>query len=295
MIDFLGIPPLVTVVAVTEPPRWVALGMGALLAVLLVRGFWQIRGTTLTAPCLWVLTAVAGLAIAAAIGVESDPESPQINLSALRFATATLTFCPLMAVLGAKRPQDGGWQWVVLTLWIVVIWPAVQAVLLPQGVRLELFVAWKLFLVGLIALGLMNYLPTRHAWSALLVAAGQFVLLDEFVSNFQWLPPEWILPVGLGCLTWAAVLASRTHANDCSTTQLESSTARWRKFRDAFGAFWALRILGQINQNAEVRNWPMRLGWSGFASEDAQQDSQPTEEQLAELEQQMTTLLRRFV
>ena len=68
-------------------------------------------------------------------------------------------------------------------------------------------------------------------------------------------------------------------------------TARWQYFRDAFGAFWAMRILGQINKNAEARNWPMRLHWSGFATK----DEQPTEKHLAELEQQLATLLRRFV
>ena len=301
MIDFLGIPLLVAIVAGTETGFWVAAGWfslvwAALVAVLLVRGFRRLRGTTLTSPCLWALLSVAGLASTAAISllgdaVSGDVASPHVNFSAWRFATASLTFCPLMAVLGAKRPQDRGWQWVVLSLWIVVVWPAVQAVILPLGMRVELFIAWKLFLMGLIAIGLMNYLPTRHAWAALWVAVGQAVLFDEFLGNFAWLSPEWILPVGLACFACAAAHVSRFRKNDKSATQLESLSHRWQNFRDNFGAFWALRTLGQINQNAEVRKWPMRLQWSEFVTE----DQQPTKAQLAELEQQMATLLRRFV
>ena len=47
-----------------------------------------------------------------------------------------------------------------------------------------------------------------------------------------------------------------------------------------------------VNQTAELRDWPLRLHWSGF---ETLEDRQPTEEQLAELEQTMSTLLRRFV
>ncbi|MCG8451153.1 MAG: hypothetical protein MI725_16415 [Pirellulales bacterium] len=279
------------VVAVTNVPEGAALGLAALVAVLLGRGFMRQRGTTLTAPCVWALVAVVSLACAAAMGIYSETVEPQINHAALRFAVAALALCPLMGVLGAKRPQDRGWQWVVLTLWIVVVGPAAQAVLLPQGVRLELFVAWKIFLVGLIGVGLLNYLPTRHALSAIFVAAGQLVLLSEFLGNTQIVSLPDTLVVGMGCFAGAAVLASRPPKKQPSPPELASFTAQWRSFRDAFGAFWALRILGRINQSAELLNWPIRLNWSGFTTV----GSQPTQAELAELEQQLETLLRRFV
>ena len=65
----------------------------------------------------------------------------------------------------------------------------------------------------------------------------------------------------------------------------------WLQFRDAYGAFWALRILGRVNETAELQQWPMRLEWQGFATTD---DASPTELQLAEVEQCFETLLRRF-
>ena len=72
---------------------------------------------------------------------------------------------------------------------------------------------------------------------------------------------------------------------------LAAHTHQWQKFRDAYGAFWALRILGRANQTAELRDWPMRLSWTGF---EISADDKPTAQQLAELDQTMSTLLRRF-
>ena len=111
-----------------------------------------------------------------------------------------------MAVLGAKRPQDRGWQWVVLSLWIVLVWPAAQAVLLPAGIRVELFVAWKLFLWGLIGIGLLNYLPTKNWLAAIFVAAGQAILLRNHLWLGNSLNNEWASTLGIGCLLTAALL-----------------------------------------------------------------------------------------
>lgn len=311
--------PLVTVMQGIQTSYGVVWALALLLGIFFVRGCLRLQGTTLTAPCLWALAAIVALACVPALDCYVEPAMPPINRSALQFAAVALTFCPIMAVLGAKRPQHRGWQWVVFSLWIVIVWPAAQAVILPQGLYVELFIAWKLFLAGLISIGLMNYLPTRFASAALLTALGQIVLLDDYLGNFANIDSQWTLAVGLGCFTCAAILASRPdlsaksflrdtaqrvlakeqrqtipddkETGDLSPHSLASSTIQWRRFRDAFGAFWSLRILGQINQNAEVRKWPMRLHWSGFII----QESLPTDQQIAELEQQMATLLRRFV
>jgi hypothetical protein len=199
-----------------------------------------------------------------------------------------------MAVLGAKRPQDRGWQWVVLTLWVVLIWPAVQAVLLPVGVRVELFIAWKLFLWGLIGVSLLNYLPTRYWLAALGVATGQIILLQAYLGLSPWLPSEWSLAIGTGCFLLSALWVdglNRRRWLAASETILTPFDKRWRRFRDAYGAFWALRIFARINQTAELREWPLRLSWSGFVLG----DRQPTSADLAELEQTLATLSQRFM
>lgn len=259
------------------------------LAALATHGFFRLRGTTLAAPCLWV----AAAAISLAVGTLVDSHLEGISLSATRFAIACTTLCPLMAVLGAKRPQDRGWQWVVLTLWIVLVWPAAQAVALPAGVRVELFVAWKLFLWGLICVGLLNYVPTRHWRAAILVALGQIMLLREHLG----LPAADSSAVNqlvavLSFLSAAALVASNSIAASKPTdSKIELLNAKWLEFRDCFGAFWALRLLGRMNQAAEVRDWPLQLAWSGFT--DPKQEL--SDSQYAEIEQAMHAVLRRFL
>lgn len=258
------------------------------LAALATHGFFRLRGTTLAAPSLWVGLAAMSLAIGSLV----DSHLEGISLSATRFAIACITLCPLMAVLGAKRPQDRGWQWVVLTLWVVLVWPAAQALALPAGVRVELFVAWKLFLWGLICVGLLNYVPTRHWRAAILVVLGQIMLLREHLG----LPAADSAAVNqlvavLSFLSAAALVASnRIAAPEPTASKIELLNAQWLEFRDFFGAFWALRLLGRINQAAELRDWPLQLTWSGFTG--------PKEElhdsQYAEIEQAMDAVLRRF-
>lgn len=241
-----------------------------------------LRGTTLRAPAAWAVISTAALLLVAI--------RPDVSAAA-RFAVAATTFCPLMAVLGAKRPQDKGWQFVVATLWLVLVWPAAQAHLMYDG-KLQLFVAWKLFVVGLIALGPLNYLATRNWFSSLLVAVGQTALLCDFLWQA---PPEWRerqLPVAALCFLIAAALAARPSNATPAGEALAERTGQWLKFRDAYGAFWALRVLGRVNETAGLRRWPMRLTWQGFEIED---DTAPTKEQLVELDQALGSLLRRFV
>ena len=271
---------------------WLTCGFAVATAAFAVQGYRRLRATTLAAPCLW--TALS--AVCLAVGAVVDDRLGGISLSATRFAIGTTTLCPLMAVLGAKRPQDRGWQWIVLSLWVVLVWPAAQALALPVGVKLELFIAWKIFLWGLIALGLLNYLPTVHWRAAILVALGQALLLRDYLG----LSPTDSIAVSdlvatLSFLSAAALVANtRDEATPSATglSPLTSLTSSWLRFRNAYGAFWALRVLGRINQSAEQRDWSLRLEWSGFAQTD---DQPPTDAQLAEVEQSLESMLRRFV
>ena len=248
------------------------------------------RGTTLAAPCVWVGISATCLA---ALAFLQTGDADTLGMSVLRFAVAASTLTPVVAVLGAKRPQDRGWQWVVLTLWLIVVWPALQALANPAGPRVELFAAWKLFLVGLVAMGPLNYLATRQWFASLLVAAGQLILFGEFLGYGT--DSEWRLPTAVGCFLMAALLvALRKLASPATNAPLAEPTARWLRFRDSFGAFWGLRIMQRVNETATLRDWPVRLTWSGFESVIDQQPPEISVTQVAEIGQALDALLRRF-
>jgi hypothetical protein len=69
---------------------------------------------------------------------------------------------------------------------------------------------------------------------------------------------------------------------------------RWLAFRDGWGAFWALRVMGRVNESAERSGWPVRLGWHGFTSIDGTAPPEIDERIAAQVEQAMDSLLRRF-
>src|SRR5262245_21972391 len=93
--------------------RILAGSCAALAAASLIRGWAGLRDTTLVGAWVWALGSIVAVATAE-ISTASEP---------LKFAAAALTLCPAVAVLGAKRPQDRAWHWIVLSLWVVVCVP----------------------------------------------------------------------------------------------------------------------------------------------------------------------------
>jgi len=267
------------------------------LALLLAAGGFatlpRVRGTTLTAPTLWWIAAATAIAAVEAMLATQHADPTTLSASLWRYTAAVGTFCPLTAILGAKRPQDRGWQWVVASLWLVLLVPVAQAIASPGGTQLELFGAWRWLLWGFIAMGLLNYLPTRFALSALFVAAGQVILLSAPTGIAQNLSPTTRIAAATALFLTACGLASLSRFRAPPSTLPQ--TTRWLAFRDAWGAFWALRVLQRVNQTAELSDWPVRLQWNGFVSTEAAAPpatlAPPIE---AALDQSLDTLLRRF-
>jgi hypothetical protein len=275
-----------------------ACGLAVVVQVIALYGVKSFRGTTLVAPCLWVAIAASCLLILALVQIES---AGGLALSVLRFAVAAMTLCPLIAVLGAKRPQDRGWQWVVGALWLILIWPAAQTLANPAGPEFEIFLPWKIFIVALIAMGPLNYLPTRHWLASLFVAGGQFLMFSKFLGIEQ---PEAWLAVATFCFCVASLLVLIRHKSHAPTNAtLPLQTDRWLGFRDAYGAFWGLRIMQRVNETAALRNWPVELTWSGFGkvnsvaglSEAGEPRSETSATIVTEIDQTLNTLLRRFL
>jgi hypothetical protein len=175
-----------------------------------------------------------------------------------RYLAAVLTGCAVVAVLGARRPGVGAWNFVVAGLLAVLLLP------LAEGMgRLRLDWPALVLLVGTVLVGLLNYLPTRLAPAALLIAAGWAVeVLDlgtaegEPAAFGQSLAIGRLLLalgpwLGLALLTWAP--------------QPPGEFDRlWLDFRDRFGLVWGQRLREQFNRAAANASRPVVLRWRGL-------------------------------
>ena len=151
------------------------------------------------------------------------------------------TFCPVIAVLGAKRPQDRAWQLIVLSFWFVVSLPAMQDLVYHYGRPIVLDPAWRWFLVILVLTGWVNYLPTRYWPSSLLYGAGALLLLDEHLpwhALLEW-SVGWRVRWLACCSQWPAVAAAGwPRRRPCA----DPTERLWRDFRDCYGMLWSVRV-----------------------------------------------------
>ncbi|MFO0914486.1 MAG: hypothetical protein U0795_16120 [Pirellulales bacterium] len=263
------------------------------------RSVWE--GTTLGAPRRWALAAVA-IVVAVDLWIAwMQPDGT--TRSAVRYAADTLLLTPFIALLGAKRPQDQGWQWIVVSLWGVLLVPLAQWLAFGQG-TFRLHLTWQVFMAILVLAQLANFSGTSQFSSAVVWSLGQWVLLAPALHRlmpFESMTSQpgvaWGRPLGMtllaGAAWWAGTLAGNWDRRGRSWDRA------WLDFRDLYGAAWGLRVLERINQPAELAGWPVRLNWSrGFtetegAAGDPSRVDQP--EWTHEIDRAMRTVLRRFV
>lgn len=289
--DFAPVTTIVTIAATDGRGGWLAAALALAIAGAAARGWTLLRGTTLSAPAAWATgAALAVAAVEAWLARSGDDGS--LGGSLIRYAAAAGSCCPIVAVLGAKRPQDRGWQWVVLSLWIVLLVPAGQAWAAGAGGRLEPSLVWRGVLVALIAVVLLNYGPTRRGGAAIAFAAGQAALVAPYLAPAQVddvAAGGWRL-AGLSVILAATGLAWSARAPAAG----DRWQARWLAFRDGWGAFWGLRVLHRVNETAELSRWPVRLRWSGFAAVEGDAEPEVDDRLAAQMDQAMDSLLWRF-
>jgi hypothetical protein len=294
--------------------------VGVLMVLGLLLCLPKFRGTTLVAPCLWAILSAFAIAVGDAwMGSDAaDQTTFCFWQPVIQYVSACTSFCPVMAVLGAKRPQDGPWQWIVLSLWIVLVLPALQFILLPAGPRFELFAAWKIFLIGLMSLGLLNWLPTKYWLAGCCFCAGQLALFWETLARMPAIGPllsgtsnpwgslgSWLFFTAFVLVTLISVLSTKGVPTDRPTLEGPDSQGdlirlnrRWLEFRDRYGSFWGLRILQRVNQTAAISQWPVRLQWWGFEQlnrSDPIKNLTVTSTQISEIDRTLNNLLRRFL
>lgn len=277
-----------------------ATGVGAVVAIvatavglgILLTQRQTIGQTTLTIGWWWTLVSLLAWS---SVEIAAAWHSPgPAWLAPLRLAAISLSFCPVVALLGAKRPQHRAWNLVVLSLWAIVALPAAEAFFLTPGRRLELGPARGWFLWVLILLLPINFVPTRYWLASLLVAAGQIIALgSQLALVHHSLAPQAEL---VGLVACACGLSAAWLAFKLEPTTRNRYDRLWLDFRDSFGLFWSLRVRERVNAAARQFGWDVELTWRGFRRPS---DGAALGEMDAGIESKLRTtlkgLLRRFV
>lgn len=279
------------------------MALSVLSIALITWGAVRSRRSTLLAPLLWSLATL--LAIAYLGQVRPSLTANNQALTPWEFTLCCLTFCPIVSVMGAKRPQDIGWNFVVLALWGVVAFPAMVTYVLHPDQRLIVGPIRGGMLWILIFLTPINYIPTRYWLAAILTASAQCLLLGEYLPGGKSLHAAISRDgVALGALFLASVPMVTALLVPRENWRFSSKplgiNATWIRFRDEFGLFWGLRFAERVNQAAEQAALSVWLSWSGLRNletgelvqESTQNESHST--RFGVLRTAMHGMLRRF-
>jgi hypothetical protein len=208
-------------------------------AVPLARGWVLNRGWTVRHALAWAWAAWAGWLI---LAITPGRESAWLVL--------TLSAAAGVAVLGARRPIIGMWHFLVASL-LVVLWLGFAEGLL-DGSGLKIGPFRLTFIAVLLGVGLGNYLMTR--WGVVVLTTIGPALIVLFLQVKSGTVEPW--PAGLISLgLWAALI-----------WPVPAARSDWQRFRDRYGAVWALRLREQFHAAAFHRGWPATLSWRGLQS-----------------------------
>jgi hypothetical protein len=249
----------------------------------LYQGLRSVRRTTLVHSAYWALAAWLSWGLALLFG---SPEEPALDVG--RYCALCLTGCAGVAVLGARRPIAGAWNFVVLGLFAVMVLPLVETLFLGthpyDGLRI-------FFMGATVAVGMLNYLPTRLGPCAVLLlaaCAGELALLYQ---------PQWFAGQGEALWLHGLLLATPWVGWLCFLARSEPEAQfdrLWLSFRDRWGVFWAQRVREQFNQAARHAGWPVKLTWRGLVLALVPGDEPPTAEQQEEMVRTLRATLQRF-
>jgi len=250
-----------------------------------------LSGTTMLASWRWAVLSVIAVSVTEACllatGGDATIGEP------IRYLAATTTFCPMVAVLGAKRPQHRAWQLIVISLWAVLALPAAEALAFHAGSRLDIRDARGAFLWILVLVGLANALPTRFAVPAIVCAVAQATLLSAHLPFLNLSTGPATASIGLALMVTALALSFMKAAQRYDRATAENRV--WLDFRDMFGAVWGLRVQQRINDIANLQDWNVRLGWGGLTGISREPVEIISDDDRNALNRAFRTVLRRFV
>ncbi len=267
VIGLLLVLPVVALVATPDRAPAVLVPLLASAAWPWWRAWKATRGTVLRPALVWALLAIATAIAAQAAGwAESIAEGRPV-MGRLTYLSTLAALAALGSVLNARTPGGRVWAGLMAILVVVFLIPWLEG---PWRVRraggltlLHLDAPWTIFYGLLVVVGVTNYLPTRFG-----VAAGwlALALLLEYLGLTR---DDWPASRRASLWSWYAwALAAAAWAAHRGGMHAPSSRTRlerlWFWFRDLWGVVWALRILERFNRTAELKGWPIRLGWFGL-------------------------------
>ncbi len=218
---------------------------------------WQAnRETSLLHAVNWMI--IGWVAWGLALGVDFLHQ-PALDPVA-RYVALCLTGCAGVAVLGARRPGVGAWNFVVVGLLAIQLLPLAEGALAGSALQLGGF--RTVFLAATLAVGILNYLPTRLSAGALALGwacAGEVVSLLDGASAGAVVGHRWFAGFLLAGAPWVAYAALSTRPQPPSEfDQL------WLDFRDRFGFVWGQRLREQFNRSVAHAGWAVVLRWQGL-------------------------------
>ena len=243
------------------------------------------RRTTLRHTLVWAWGAWFGWAATYASSVWLTAQAADV----FRYLAICLSACAGVAVLGARRPGVGAWNFVVAGLLAVMLLPLAEG--LAVGGSLHLEGPRLLFLFSTLAVMVLNYLPTCLGAASmclgiggllqLLTLVGPAALSEQLRDLDTW---QMILVPAAVLLGHYAVRFRRPPHSECD--------AIWLDFRDRFGLLWGQRMREQFNRAAANAGWPVYLRWQGLRL--ARGAPLPAPELQDEIVRALRALLQRF-
>ncbi len=271
-----------------------------------VAGGVLVRGTTAVPAAAWSVVAWLALASEMAGRWGGGLSEPGL-MASMRLVVVSLSLCPAMALLGAKRPQHGVWQLIVGSLAVVLVLPVGRTLVMMPGSMPHVHLLAEWFMLALAAVGWMNFMATRRRLAATLITGGQLVLMRPFV-------PGLALDTQIaGVLGSPAIDCGGIFAGMLGT--LLAVLQGWRRdglrqaagrslhplaslvdppffaLRETLGAAWTLRIAERFDQIAVSRGWPCRLSFGGLIITGPERDAAWHRDAA----RAFTALMRRFV
>jgi len=252
--------------------------------------FWRAvqahRRMTLISSILWGFVAL----MAWTVEVSMEALWPGIESTLPGYLALSMTGCASMTVLGARRPGAGAWNFVILGLLAVMLFLWLEGQLAEDDLILHR--VRTVFLASTVAIGVLNYLPTRLAPASVLLAlgcAGELLIISGSESLQSALAPARNFSrLMVGLVPWLAYARLRWQP----LPALEFDQV-WLRFRNSYGLVWAQRLREQFNQSAKHSNWHAILRWQGLRVIPAERRP-PSYEDRQEMLDNLRALMKRF-